>query len=156
MIYLRNPLISVIPAYRQAGVIKKYPSKGQANYLLLIAYCLLLTHYSSLRHLELAGFNQLSGFVAQLVNIYAAGEISQVDGGTVCEVGLFEHFSTQEIIDLDGKTFIVSFLKIESNHAGGRVWIGPHDGCLCIHTGYRTGFSLGFCVNGENNNGHYK
>lgn len=49
---------------------------------------------------ELAGFYQLAIFIKQLEDVNTTGKICKVDGGLIGNNRLFDHFPSQEIIDL--------------------------------------------------------
>ena len=82
------------------------------------------------RYLELASFNQFAALIEKLVDINPPVEIGKVHRSMVGEVALFKHLPPNETVDLDGKSFIVSFLEIKSDKSGCRVGIKPEYGSL--------------------------
>lgn len=74
-----------------------------------------------LGYLELTGLDGFSGTVTQLVDVYAAGEVSQGNCRTLVYVGELRHFPSKEVIDLNSVTAIIIFFKFQRYKGGRRV-----------------------------------
>lgn len=75
-------------------------------------------------YLEFSGFDHPSALVTELVNVDAAVEVGEVDGGAVGYIGQFIHFpATHETVDLYGITLVIAFLEVKIDNGSGGVGI---------------------------------
>jgi hypothetical protein len=65
------------------------------------------------RYLELAGLDRFSGAVAELIDVYTAGEVCKGNCSTLVYISEFRHFPSEEIIDLDCITAFIIFFKFQ-------------------------------------------
>lgn len=87
-----------------------------------------------LGNLELTGFNQFAGLVAELVNVNAASVVGEVQRCFLGKVGGLIHLPAKEIEDLYGVAFIVILLEIEIDNRCSRVGVEQHNRASCTGT----------------------